>query len=110
MSKTPRVADLINKHGFSVTRNGDKGVIVSDAKFAEEVFLLAKQLETELAEARAEIERKDKLIEQMREEIARLKRCCNCQYANHKLEICEHPDNEPETFMEGVCDLWSHNI
>lgn len=40
---------------------------------------------------------KDKLIEQMREEISRLKRCCNCEYANHKLEVCEHPDNEPET-------------
>ena len=53
---------------------------------------------------------KDRLIEQMKAEIERLKRCCNCEYANHKLEICEHPDNEPETFMDGVCDLWSHNI
>jgi len=53
---------------------------------------------------------RDKLIEQMREEISRLKRCCNCEYANHKFEVCEHPDNEPETFMDGVCDLWSHNI
>jgi peptidoglycan hydrolase CwlO-like protein len=89
----------------------------------------------QLAEARAEIERlkeyttctlesadaniddkdveiikRDKLIEQMKSEIERLKRCCNCEYANHKLEICEHPDNEPETFMHGVCDFWSHDI
>jgi peptidoglycan hydrolase CwlO-like protein len=94
-----------------------------------------ERLKAELAEARAEIERlkeyttctlesadaniddkdveiikRDKLIEQMKSEIERLKRCCNCEYANHKLEICEHPDNEPETFMHGVCDFWSHDI
>ena len=60
----------------------------------------------------AEVER-DELKKQLAEalaEIERLKRCCNCEYANHKLEICMHPDNEPETFMDGVCDQWSHNI
>lgn len=57
MSKTPRVDALICQHGHSTTRTGDKAVIVSDTRFAEEVFSLAKQLETELAEARAEIEK-----------------------------------------------------
>jgi predicted RNase H-like nuclease (RuvC/YqgF family) len=64
---------------------------------------MVEQLETELAD-------KEKQLAEARAEIERLKRCCNCEYANHKLEICEHPDNEPETFMDGVCDLWSHNI
>jgi uncharacterized coiled-coil protein SlyX len=63
-----------------------------------------------LAVFNAQLAERDKLIEQMKSEIERLKRCCNCEYANHKLYICEHPDNEPETFMDGVCDLWSHNI
>ncbi len=129
-TKTPRTQAAIKTYG-DYMRSEDAVPI----EFAE-------QLETELAEAQAEverlktelrdnsilttwqvvpaemlvddltaeIERKDNLIEQMREEISRLKRCCNCEYANHKFEVCEHPDNEPETFMDGVCDLWSHNI
>ena len=64
MSDTPRCNELINKHGFSTTRNGDKAVLVSDYRFSEDAFALARQLERELAdkdrqlaEARAEIER-----------------------------------------------------
>lgn len=63
MSDTPRCNELINKHGFSTTRNGDKAVLVSDYRFSEDAFALARQLERELAdkdrqlaEARAEIE------------------------------------------------------
>ncbi len=56
MSKTPRTDEHILHHG-----NGN---------WHPSAFVLAsfaRQIETELAEARAEIERKDKLIEQMRE-------------------------------------------
>jgi len=77
---------------------------ISDITEEQSALCAEGQSTTELVAER------DKLIEQMREEISRLKRCCNCEYANHKFEVCEHPDNEPETFMDGVCDLWSHNI
>lgn len=58
MSKTPRTDEHILHHG-----NGN---------WHPSAFVLAsfaRQIETELAEARAEIERKDQLIEQMREAI-----------------------------------------
>ena len=53
MSKTPRTDEAM----FATAMNR---TVVVHVKFAQ-------QLETELAEARAVIERKDKLIEQMRE-------------------------------------------
>ena len=55
MSKTPRT----DQAAFT------EGLVVVDADFARE-------LETELAEARAEAERKNKLIEQMREAFERI--------------------------------------
>ena len=121
MSKTPRtdkkefkLYDESLSRPCSVVRSSFARQLENELAEAEKkVFAYKTALElaeSELIEARAEIERKDALIEQMREEISRLKRCCNCEYANHKLEVCEHADNEPETFMDGVCDLWSHNI
>ena len=62
MSKTPRTDEHILHHG-----NGN---------WHPSAFVLAsfaRQIETELAEARAEIERKDKLIEQMREALVAAK-------------------------------------
>ena len=72
MSKTPRTDEHILHHG-----NGN---------WHPSAFVLAsfaRQIETELADARAEIERKDQLIEQMREALelalpgARSTRCKN---------------------------------
>jgi len=54
-TKTPRTQAAIKTYGDYIRRE--------DAVPIE----FAEQLETELAEARADIERKDKLIEQMRE-------------------------------------------
>ena len=53
MSKTPRT----DEHLRMKEENGHAVIVSGD---------FARQLETELAEARAEIERKDVLIEQMR--------------------------------------------
>ena len=57
MSKTPRTDEQLKLEAFF---DGIGIVETVEVEFAQ-------QLETELAEARAEIERKDKLIEQMRE-------------------------------------------
>ena len=54
MSKTPRT----DEHLRMKEENGHAVIVSGD---------FARQLETELADARAEIERKDQLIEQMRE-------------------------------------------
>ena len=58
MSETPRTQQLIDIAN-------DEGI--SDAAVALVLQEHSEQLERELAEARAEIERKDVLIEQMRE-------------------------------------------
>jgi cell division protein FtsB len=57
MSNTPRTDEIIKDF---VSGNGEAASIMLLRQDVE-------QLETELAEMRAEIERKDKLIEQMRE-------------------------------------------
>lgn len=57
MDKTPRTDEIIRDF---VSGDGEAASIMLLRQDIE-------QLETELAEARAEIERKDKLIEQMRE-------------------------------------------
>ena len=57
MSKTPRTDEQLKLEAFF---DGIGIVETVEIEFAQ-------QLETEIADARAEIERKDKLIEQMRE-------------------------------------------
>ena len=54
----------------------------------------------------------ENLFDQLTEalaEIERLKCCGNCEYCNHKIEACEHPDNEPEDIMKGRCEHWRHD-
>jgi len=73
MSKTPRTDEHILHHG-----NGN---------WHPSAFVLAsfaRQIETELAEARAEIERKDKLIEQMREALEFLRETQGYKAVNGK--------------------------
>ena len=93
MSKTPRTDEHILHHG-----NGN---------WHPSAFVLAsfaRQIETELAEARAEIERKDQLIEQMREALelalpgARSTRCENKIKA--ALSAAERKTNEPQTTQQ----------
>ena len=62
MSKTPRT----DEHLRMKEENGHTVKVSSE---------FARQLERELAEARAEIERKDKLIEQMREALEKISAC-----------------------------------
>ena len=89
------MSETVETCGKAYCEHYPEGLFVC-AKCREESTLAHDKACAKIAEAMAEIER--------------LKRCCNCEYANHKLEICMHPDNEPETFMDGVCDRWSHNI
>ena len=70
MSDTPRCNELINKHGFSTTRNGDKAVLVSGYRFSEDAFAHARQLERELAD-------KEKQLAEARADADHWKSECN---------------------------------
>lgn len=77
MSNTPRSDNLIKRHGVSTTRNGEKAVLVSDYKFLEDAFALARQLESELAEARAEIESYKSDHEEIRKAVEMFMNSCD---------------------------------
>jgi hypothetical protein len=75
VTKTPRTDD-------AMTWSSDMGRLVVNAE-------IAQKIETELAEAGAEIERKDRLIELMREALSLI-----LEGAIHDFHyVCQHRDN-----------------
>ena len=117
MSKTPRTDEHILHHG-----NGN---------WYPSAFVLAsfaRQLETELAEARAEIERKDKLIEQMRAALEFLRETQGYKAVNGKdskyihmrseawskcgfaLDAAERARDEPQTHEKRTADRAKNKV
>ena len=85
MSKTPRT----DEHLRMKEENGHAVIVSGD---------FARQLETELADARAEIEKQAKLIESMK----------NCQNCGREIGFCRHCKYAPE--KRGWDDNWKEPI
>lgn len=92
MSETPRTDEQAIRIMFG---NLDTVVPVEFARQRDAYKKALEIAEDELMTARAEIER--------------LKCCGNCEYCNQRIEVCEHPDNEPEDVMKGRCEHWQHD-